>query len=141
MRNSILAKKFRCLLGTGLVVILMAGCAAFHKARSMEAFHKAAEAYRITMDVSDFEAAANFIDPAWLDAHSAALEQMRGLRITSYEIKRFTVLEDLNEVHQEVEISYYRLDQPIERHLHQQERWAFNESLRAWRLANGFPNF
>jgi hypothetical protein len=93
---------------------------------------------------SQWDAAANFLAPEYLEENPLTnldMERLRLFRVTNYTIRSAAPLgEDGNEFAQVVEIRMFNRNQATERAIIDQQLWRFDEESEVWLLHSGLPN-
>jgi hypothetical protein len=108
------------------------------KTRS-EAFRQ----YEIIVRWSQWDAAADFISPEFLEENPISRLQMDRLRlfkVTSYTIRSVNVLEEGLAATQVVEIKLFNTNQGLERTIIDEQMWRWDESSQRWRLHSPLPD-
>lgn len=123
-----------------LAMLLLAACVPnqVEKTRS-EAFRQ----YETIVRWSQWDAAADFISPEYLEEYPITRLQMDRLRlfkVTQYTIRSVNVLEEGMAATQVVEIRLFNTNQGIERTLIDEQLWRYDETAQRWRLHSGLPD-
>lgn len=122
-----------------LTCILFVGCAAMAGKNRLKIFSQINEAYEHALRMSDFDAAAKFLDPSAVK-NTPDLQKMKGFKIVEYRITHIDVSENKQKITQDVELQYYRLNSNILRTTHDPQIWRFQQADNIWRLQTGLPD-
>jgi len=127
------------ILGMALVLSL-GGCIPnqLEKTRS-EAFRQ----YEIIVRWSQWDAAADFISPEYLEKNPISrleMDRLRLFRVSQYTIRSVNVLEEGMAATQVVEIKLFNTTQGVERSIIDEQLWRFDESSQRWRLHSPLPD-
>jgi len=125
-----------------LVALLLSlpGCipSQLEKSRS-EAFRQ----YEIIVRWSQWDAAADFISPEYLEEHPITkleMDRLRLFKVTQYVIRSVNVTEEGMAATQVVEIKLFNTNQGVERSIIDEQMWRFDESSKRWRLHSPLPD-
>jgi hypothetical protein len=130
----------RYLIFIGCLLVL--SCATYTDYRKQDKFENTAEAYADALKWSDFRAAGAFLEPGENPGSASdAVEQLEDYRVTNYIVKKVAVSEDSEEVRQEVEIQYYRANNPVVKRYNDNQVWQWDGSDKQWYLQSGLPDF
>ena len=121
-----------------LVTFLIVGCTTLIRG---ERFDRTLTAYSDAMRWSDFEAAHYFVEPEQIRKNPPDLENLRRMKVISYDVRRVEHLKNNLQVRQTVHISYYRTDDMRQRTLVDRQMWEYDEGKKAWYLMSGLPDF
>ena len=132
---------YRTVAGAVACVLLVAGCASVRQFNRMDSFDKAAKAYAKAVTWSDFDKAAILLPPQFEENRPLDLNALKQIRVTHYQVKRFQATPRADEVRQEVEISYYRIDDMRVETLRDPQRWVYNAETGHWYIHSGLPAF
>lgn len=132
--------KKRCLyilLGT----LMILGCAGMGTKIKMSNFEDISDAYAQAIRWSDFEKARRFIQASGAGACSSDLNKLKPVKVTSYDVKETVLSEDQSQILQIIEITYYRIDNNVEKTLKTQAIWESDQMGRSWYLTSCLPDF
>jgi hypothetical protein len=137
LNKSAILLKFTSL---ALAILLLAACVPnqVEKTRS-EAFRQ----YETIVRWSQWDAAADFISPEYLEEHPITRLQMDRLRlfkVTQYTIRSVSILEEGMAANQVVEIRLFNTNQGIERTIIDEQLWRYDATAQRWRLHSGLPD-
>ena len=104
----------------------------------MNKFAPAAESYAKAIQWSDFEAASFFVKNL---KSKPNLDQLKNVKVISYEVKKITHQREKLKVIQTVALSYYIKDRLKEKRLRYREIWEYDEFDGSWYLTSGLPQF
>lgn len=129
---------------TKLLSILLSfclfSCTTVSNYQKQESFEKQVKDYKQTIRWLELEDALSFQD-AENRQTPESIEAYRGVRLTSYDVKKMVVSEDNLHVYQTVEIKYYREDSAVEKTVIDHQLWEYNENLEKWFLKSVLPPF
>jgi hypothetical protein len=130
----------RAILCIPLMVLLIMGCGTMSKSSRMEKFGQMSKAYEQALLMSNYNAAARFVDPS-AGAGAGNPERCKNIKIFQYTIRRVQVSRDSRQVSQDVELQYFLLNSNILHTRQYPEVWRFKEGEKAWLLESGLPDF
>jgi hypothetical protein len=131
-----LMKKFAVF--TLLIFYLSVGCATMAENSRMEKFGLIAEAYERALRMSDYDKAAKFVDPS-AGTSTPGIDKLKNFKIVDYEITHIDVSESKQQVTQDVELHYFRLNSNILHTAHHPQTWRFKQEGKIWLLQTGLP--
>ena len=108
------------------------------KSRS-EAFRQ----YETIVRWSQWDAAADFISPEYLEENPITrlqMERLRLFRVTNYTIRSVNILDEGMSATQVVEIRLFNTNQGLERSIIDEQLWRYDEAGQRWRLHTGLPD-
>ena len=122
------------------MVFSLGGCIPnqLEKSRS-EAFRQ----YEIIVRWSQWDAAADFIAPEFLEANPITrleMDRLRLFRVSQYTIRSVNVLEEGMAATQVVEIKLFNTTQGVERSIIDEQLWRYDETSQRWRLHSPLPD-
>ena len=122
------------------LVLVLAACAGAGGQRSPR--DQTLYTYVSAVRWSDFDAAYEFLDPAWLAANpmtDAERERYRQFQVSGYEVK--TAREPAEgEYEQVVEIRVVNRHTQVEKIITDRQRWRWDPEAKRWWLASGLPD-
>ena len=123
-----------------VVIFFIAGCATIGEKRRIAGFEKVSRAYERIMLDSNFETAHGFTD---LESVREEIDftAYKDIKIVEYQVKKGWVSDDRIEVHQIVEVKYYRIDSLIVRTMRYEQLWKYDDVKKTWLLQAGLPEF
>ena len=124
-----------------LFVLLIVGCVTVSNMHKMNKFDPGANAYRDAIRWSDFEAADSYRKEGRTEASIQELKKLKGIKVTSYEVKQTLSAKDPLQVRQIVEIYYYKVDDMVERSLRDHQLWEYDTMVKNWVLKGDLPDF
>jgi len=121
-------------------VLALAACTPnpAEKSRS-EAFKQ----YETIVRWSQWDAAADFIAPEYLEEHPITrlqMDRLRLFRVTAYTVRSVGVYDDGMTARQAVEIRMFNTHQAVERTIVDQQEWRYHEDVKRWLLHSGLPD-
>ena len=130
----------KLMLLIGVLGCLPLGCAFYSEKNKMEQYGRTLDTYETAMRVSDFNSICQFVDPAAMTRQDC-LKRFGDIRIVDYKVLQVHVAEDRSTVDQEVEVSYFFLNNVILKKTGYQQTWTYQEKLNKWLLKGGPPPF
>jgi hypothetical protein len=104
-------------------------------------FEDISYAYGQAIRWGDYEMANGFIKKQETDQEVLNDDKFDKIRVTSYELLNSNPSEDKLRVHQDVKITYFKVNQMIEKTLIDRQLWEYDETEKAWYLQSGTPDF
>lgn len=104
-----------------------------------EAFRK----YETLVRWSQWDAAAEFIAPEYLEEHPITrleMDRLRLFRVTAYTVRSTGIFDDGLTARQVVEIRMFNSNQAVERTIMDEQEWRYDEQRKAWLLWSGLPD-
>ncbi len=130
-------KRLTLLLMTALV---LASCTSNQVDKSRgEAFKQ----YETIIRWSQWDAAADFIAPEYMEKHPISrldMDRLRLFKVTSYTVRSAAVFDEGMTARQEVVIKLFNSHQAVERTIIDQQEWRYNEEAKRWMLHSGLPD-
>ncbi len=123
-----------------LIFLLPAGCANLTGNSRLESFGKIADDYKQALRMSDYRKAAKFLDPS-ASIPKPDFDKMKSYKIVEYNITHMDVSESKQEITQDVELQFYRLNSNILHTAHHSQTWRFEQEGKIWLLQTGLPDF
>ena len=123
-----------------VAMIVLGACTSnqLEKSRS-EAFKQ----YETIVRWSQWDAAADFIAPEYLEEHPMTrldMDRLRLFRVTSYTIRSTGVYDEGLTARQVVEIKMFNSHQAVERVIIDEQEWRYHEDVKRWLLHSGLPD-
>ncbi len=133
-------KGLRAGLTAAVIAFALAGCTSnqIEKSRS-EAFKQ----YETLIRWSQWDAAADFLAPEYLEEHPISrldMDRLRLFRVTAYTLRSTGVYDDGLTAQQVVEIKMFNANQAVERTIIDQQEWRYHEEFKRWLLHSGLPD-
>jgi hypothetical protein len=119
---------------------LVAGCATLAENSRMEKFSLIAKAYERALRMSDYSKAVKFLDPS-ASISTPDFDKMKNFKIVEYKPTQIDVSENKEEITQDVELQYFRLNSNILHTAHYAQTWRFQPEGKIWLLQTGLPDF
>lgn len=123
-----------------LLLATLTGCATWQEDARKNDFDKVTRAYAKTLEWSDFENLAGFIEVKE-GVPPPAPTVYKDIKVTAYQPGRANGSADGKIVRRSAKISYLLLERMSERTLSLQEEWVYSEPLKRWFLQSGLPVF
>jgi len=115
------------------------GCSSIKIKDPMRAFDKANRAYRQAVSWSEFVVAATFMKDEDEKKVEKQIEHLNQYKVTAYELRTFTVVEDDVRVRQVVKISYFKTDDMVVKSMADDQLWEYDPEEHTWHLLTGLP--
>jgi hypothetical protein len=99
--------------------------------------------YETIVRWSQWDAAADFIAPEYLQEHPITrleMERLRLFRVTAYTVRSTGVYDDGMTARQTVEIKMFNSHQAVERTIVDQQEWRYHPDIKRWLLHSGLPD-
>jgi hypothetical protein len=122
-----------------LLIFLIIGCRSLQIKDPMKAFDEANRAYRQAISWSEYVVAATSLKTENEDKVEAEIEHLNKFRVTAYEPRALTVVEEDVRIRQVVKISYCRKNDLIVKTIADYQIWQYDPEERTWLLTTGFP--
>jgi hypothetical protein len=123
-----------------LVIFSLASCSSNQVDKSRgEAFKQ----YETIIRWSQWDAAADFVSPEYLEEHPISrleLDRLRLFRVTSYTLRSTGVYDEGMTARQVVEIKMFNNQQAVERTIIDEQEWRYDEERERWLLHSGLPD-
>ena len=140
-RGSEVLRMIRSMLMVVLAFGLAAGCSTLKLGDRVQDFEDTSRAYGRAMAWSEYEVAAAFFKSGDQDQTAPNFDHLNQFKVTDYEVRMGSVLENGMRVRQVVKISYFRKDNLIVRTISDDQVWEYDEDKSSWVLTTGFPKF
>ncbi len=147
MNNSFCGRKrFTSFLrGTlsALTILTLAGLAACAASGIEKSRTEALKQYETMVRWSQWDAAAEFIAPEYLEEHPITrldMERLRLFRVTQYTVRSAALFDEGMTARQTVEIHLFNTNQAVERSIIDEQEWRYDPTLQVWRLYSGLPD-
>ncbi len=128
----------------GLIVALaalaLAGCPSSQQEKSRG---ETLKQYETIVRWSQWDAAADFIAPEYLEEHPITrleMDRLRLFRVTAYEVRSTAVFDEGMTVRQSVEIRMFNTNRAVEKAIIDDQEWRYHEDLKRWLLHSGLPD-
>lgn len=115
------------------------GCSSIKIKDPMRAFDKANRAYRQAVSWSEFVVAATFMKDEDEKKVEKQIEHLNQYKVTAYELRTFTVVEEDVRVRQVVKISYFKTDDMVVKSMADDQLWEYDPEEHTWHLLTGLP--
>jgi hypothetical protein len=124
---------------TGLLALL-AACTPNPAEKSLS---ETLKQYETIIRWSQWDAAADFIAPEYLEQNPISrldMDRLRLFKVTSYTLRSTGIFDNGLTARQEVEIRLFNKRQGIERSIIDEQEWRWNETTERWLLHSGLPD-
>jgi hypothetical protein len=123
-----------------VLAVAVAACSSNPAEKSRgEAFKQ----YETIIRWSQWDAAADFIAPEFLEENPITrldMERLRLFRVTAYTVRSTGVYDEGMTARQTVEIRMFNKRQAVERAVIDQQEWRYHEDVKRWLLHSGLPD-
>ena len=99
--------------------------------------------YETIVRWSQWDAAADFIAPEYLQEHPITrleMDRLRLFRVTTYTVRSTGVYDEGMTARQTVEIKMFNSHQAVERTVIDQQEWRYHPDIKRWLLHSGLPD-
>jgi hypothetical protein len=135
--------KIRAKLG-GLALLTVLAALAACAANEMETSRSEAfKQYETIVRWSQWDAAADFLAPEYLEEHPITrlqMDRLRLFRVTAYTVRATDIYDEGMTARQAVEIKMFNTHQAVERTIIDQQEWRYHENIKRWLLHSGLPD-
>jgi hypothetical protein len=123
-----------------LLIGLVIGCSPKNILKNpMKLFDDANRAYRHAISWSEFDVAATFLKNVAEEKKEEQIEHLNLFKVTAYEIRNLTVIEEDVRIRQVVKISYFRRDNLVVKSIADDQLWEYEPKLHTWHILSGLP--
>ena len=108
-----------------------------------KALGEAFKQYETIIRWSQWDAAADFIAPEYLENNPITrldMDRLRLFRVTAYTVRSTGVYDEGMTARQTVEIRMFNTRQAVERTIIDQQEWHYHEDVKRWLLHSGLPD-
>ena len=108
-----------------------------------KALGEAFKQYETIVRWSQWDAAADFIAPEFLEENPITrlqMDRLRLFRVTAYTVRSTGVYDEGMTARQTVEIRMFNTHQAVERTIIDQQEWRYHEDVKRWLLHSGLPD-
>ena len=125
-----------------VLIGLVIGCDSVKKLRDpMKAFDDANRAYRQAISWSEFVVAATFLKKEDEKKVEEQIEHLNQFKVTAYESRNITVIEEDVRIRQVVKISYFKRDNLVVKSIADDQLWEYDPEQHTWHILSGLPKF
>lgn len=111
------------------------------ESRQQNSFDMAANTYKQSILLGKYHVADGFHKAHPSDQQPRDFKRLKKIRVTSYDLTSVRVSQDGLIVNQTVEISYYNIDNMLEKTLTDSQIWEYDAESKTWNLHSEFPDF
>ena len=123
-----------------LLIGLVIGCDSVKKLRDpMRAFDDANQAYRQAISWSEYDVAATFLKNVDEEKKEEQIEHLNQFKVTAYELRNITVIEEDVRIRQVVKISYFKRDNLVVKSIADDQLWEYDPEQHTWQILSGLP--
>ncbi len=123
-----------------ICILVMVGCTTVSEINREDHFKKTSYSYKQALQWGDWVAASGKLDSGGKALDYPAIDELKQIKVTSYEVNAMKLSEDKLQVQQTVEIQYYHINRMVEKTLIDKQVWEYDEE-GGWRLVSGLPKF
>ena len=126
-----------------LIILTLLGFAACSSSQVDKSRAEVFKQYETMVRWSQWDAAAEFIAPEYLEQHPITrleMDRLRLFRVTQYTLRFAGIYDDGMTARQVVEISMFNTNQAVERTIVDEQEWRYNPTTKQWRLYSGLPD-
>lgn len=108
-----------------------------------ESRSEAFKQYETIIRWSQWDAAADFLAPEYLEANPITrldMDRLRLFRVTQYTVRSANVFDEGMTARQVVEIRLFHNSQAVERTIIDQQEWRYHPDRERWLLHSGLPD-
>ena len=125
-----------------LLIGMVLGCDSVKKFRDpMLAFDDATRAYRQAVSWAEFVVAATFLKNEDEEKKEEQIEHLDQFKVTAYEPRAITVIEEDVRIRQVVKISYFKRDNLVVKTIADDQLWEYDSEMHTWHILSGLPKF
>ena len=131
------------ILRTLLVLLLLACLSACVPPKRDKALEPRLQQYESMVRWSQWDGAASFLAPEYLEESPPSnldMERLRLFKVTNYTIRSAAPLGEGDQFTQMVEIRMFNRNQAVEKVILDQQLWKYDEETENWWLHSGLPN-
>ena len=123
-----------------ILFLLPVGCATLAERSRMEKFELISKSFERALRTSDYTEASKCLDTPAAEARPD-LKHLRNYKISEYKVIRIHVSEDKQQITQDVELQYFRLNGTILHSTRYPQTWRYIPEREIWLLETGLPEF
>lgn len=118
---------------------LLCACSTLKYKDPMKAFNEANRAYSQAISWSEYVVAATFLKDETEAEKTSQIEHLSNFKVTAYEPRTFSVVEEDVRVRQVVKISYFRVDNLVVKSIADDQLWEYDPDKGTWLIVTGLP--
>lgn len=126
-----------------LIILTLLGFAACSSNQLDKSRAEVFKQYETMVRWNQWDAAAEFIAPEYLQQHPISrleMDRLRLFRVTQYTLRFSGIYDQGMTARQTVEISMFNNSQAVERTIVDEQEWRYNPTTKQWRLYSGLPD-
>ena len=123
-----------------LAVLALAACTSNQVEKSRG---ETLKQYETIVRWSQWDAAADFIAPEYMEEHPITrlqMDRLRLFRVTAYTVRSTGIFDEGLTMRQAVEIRLFNQHQAVERTIVDEQEWRWHEDRQRWLLHSGLPD-
>ena len=124
----------------GSLAVLLAGCPQNKQSKDLT---ETLNQYETIVRWAQWDGAADFVSLEYQEEHpitNLELERLRLFKVTAYNLRSSTPVDEGNGLVQVVEIRLFNKNQARERSIIDEQYWKYNEERERWLLHSGLPD-
>jgi hypothetical protein len=123
-----------------LLIGLVIGCSPQKMLKNpMKAFDEANRSYRQAINWSEYVVAATFLKNEDEKKVEEQIEHLNQFKVTAYEPRNITVIEEDVRIRQVVKISYFKRDNLVVKSIADDQLWEYDPEQHTWHVLSGLP--
>lgn len=134
---------FTRLVGVTLMALVVAASLACSSNQIDKNRSEVLKQYETLVRWSQWDAAAAFLAPEYLEQHPISrleLDRLRLFRVTQYTLRSARPDDGGMTLWQSVEIRLFNTNQAVERTIMDEQQWRYDQASKSWRLYSGLPD-
>ena len=133
----------RTIITSSMIMLALFGFAACSSNQTQKSLSETLKQYETIVRWSQWDAAAEFIAPEYLQEHPISrleMDRLRLFRVTQYTLRSTEIYNEGLGTRQTVEIRLFNNNQAVERTIIDEQDWHYNPTTQRWRLHSGLPD-
>jgi hypothetical protein len=122
-----------------LLIGMMWACSTLKIKDPMKLFNEANQAYSHAIRWSEYVVAATFLKDETDAEKTSQIEHLSNFKVTDYEPRTISVVEEDIRVRQVVKISYFRKDSLVVKSIADDQLWEYDRGKNIWLIVTGLP--
>ncbi len=124
-----------------ILIIFLAGCASLNHQKQLSILEESARKYGDAIRWSYFERADNYRRQQQDRVQETDFNELKKIRVTSYEVLSKNLSEQNIKAVQTVEIKYYHISNMIEKTVIDRQEWEYDTNKKQWLIHSSLPHF
>ena len=122
-----------------VLIGLLCACSTLKFKDPMKAFNEANQVYSQAISWSEYVVAATFLKDETEAEKTSQIEHLSNFKVTAYEPRTFSVVEEDVRLRQVVKISYFRVDNLVVKSIADDQLWEYDSEKGTWLILSGLP--